>query len=271
MGIARRFQAWIGAAALALAGCATPEAPRTHLGAVLADDGDVSLAPGEAGRNVDDRGSALSHSAEAAALREQGDMMGAERAAELALGLDPGLAVAHTEWALAAEALGRPEELVAAHYALGARLAPDDARAQLLDAAWHARRGDHARALEAIDRALRADPREVEAHTRKGDLLTAQGDPAAALSCYLAALAIDPHNVPALVGVADAAERVGDKGAAESALRTLIAQVPDPTLHRSRLIAFLRRTGQQARANAEQRLLDAEAPKDPRKLRKLRR
>lgn len=274
MAIARTTRASIAAATLGLAGCATPggpPTPRTHLGAILADDGDVTLVPGDAGRNADDRGSALSLTSDAAKLREHGDPAGAERAAERALDLDPGLAAAHTEWALAAEALGRAEELVAAHYALGARLAPDDARAQLYDAAWHARRGDHARALEALDRALEADPRDVEAHTRKGDLLSAQGDPGAALSCYQAALAIDARSVPALVGKADAAERAGDKAAAEDALRTLIAHVPDPTIHRSRLIAFLRRTGQHARANAEQRRLDAEAPKDSRRLRKLRR
>lgn len=276
MALAGLVHRWMarGVLALAASSCATPQDPpetRTHLGAVLEDDGAVALAPPQAGRSDGDRGDAEGRAADAAHKREQGDFAGAEQAAEEALRKDPGLAVAHTEWALAAEALGRPTELVAAHYALGARLAPDDARAQLLDAAWHSRRGDSARALEALDRALLADAKDVEAHTRKGDLLAARGDAALALASYQAALAIDARRIPALVGKADAAERLGDKAAAEEALRAIIAQVPNPTVHRSRLIAFLRRTGQGARADAEQRLLDQAEPKDSRKLRKLRR
>lgn len=264
----------VGAAGLALS-CATPpvhQAPRTHLGAVLDDAGGaVSLSPAEAGRSNSDRELARERAADAGRRLDEGDLAGAELAAEEALRLDPGLGIAHSEWARAAEALGRPAELVAAHYSLGARLAPEDARPQLLEAAWHERRGDGARALEAIERALRANPRDAEALTRKGDLLVARGDAAAALAAYDAALAVDAQRLPALVGKADAAERAGDPAAAEAALRAIIAAVPNPTLHRSKLIALLRRTGQSARADAEQRLLDREQPKDPRKLRKLRR
>ncbi len=246
--------------------------PRSHLGAMLhQEDGTVTLEPAATGRTESDRGHAQAKVDEAGRLREQGNFPGAELAAEEALRLDPGLAAGHSEWALAAEALGRPLELVAAHYSLGARLAPDDAHAQLVEAAWHVRNGDGSRALEALDRALRADPRSAEALTRKGDLLMVRGEHAAALLSYQAALLIEPQRIPALVGKADAAERVGDRAAAEDALRALIEQVPGATVHRSRLIAFLRRTGQAARADVEQRLLDEQEPKDLRKLRKLRR
>lgn len=264
----------VGAAGLALACATSPEqsAPRTHLGAVLDESGGaVSLSPAEAGRSDHDRELARARAEDAARRLDQGDLAGAELAAEEALRLDPGFAIAHSEWARAAEALGRPAELVAAHYSLGARLAPEEARPQLLESAWHERRGDGARALEAIERALRANPSDPEALTRKGDLLAARGDPAAALAAYDAALAVDAQRLPALVGKADAAERAGDPAAAEAALRAIIAAVPNPTVHRAKLIALLRRTGQTARADAEQRLLDREQPKDSRKLRKLRR
>lgn len=258
-----------------LAGCASapqPEEQRHHLGVVLGATAEAAtLEAAAAGRTDRDRGQAQARVDEAGRRREAGDFSGAEAAATEALSLDPGLAAGHAEWALAAEALGRPVELLAAHYSLGARLAPDDARAQLIEAAWYVRSGDQARALEAIERALRAEPRNAEALTRKGDLLAALGDPAAALASYGAALVIEPQRVPALVGKADAAEKVGDTKAAEAALRALIDQLPDTNIYRSRLITFLRRTGQTARADAEQRALDAKDPKDSRKLRKLRR
>ncbi|MBI1949191.1 MAG: tetratricopeptide repeat protein [Deltaproteobacteria bacterium] len=261
--------------AAVLVACATPAAPpspRHHLGAVLGDSAAATtLEPAAGGRSESDRSQAQALVDAAAERRTHGDFFGAETAAAEALRLDPGLAAGHAEWALAAEALGRPVELVAAHYSLGARLAPDDARAQLVEAAWHVRSGDGGRALEAIDRALRAEPKNAEALTRKGDVVLSQGAAAAALSYYQAALALEPNRVPALVGMADAAERAGDLAAAEAALRALIGELPEATLYRSRLIAFLRRSGQVARADAEQRLLDAKEPKDARKLRKLRR
>ncbi len=255
------------------AGCASAPPPhRTHLGAVLDLPGDdVELAPApEEGRTDDDRARAKQLLADGARLRDQGDLAGSQKALEQALQLDASLARAHVEWALTSEGLGVDPALVAAHYQLGARLAPDDARAQTLAASWAERHGDVTRALEGYDRAIAADPRSVEALCRKAGLLLTRGDPAAAVTSYERALAVDDQSVPALMGLAHAAEVAGDADKAEHALRSLVTRFPTATIYRSRLIELFHRTGQTAKARAAQRELDKLLPKDTRHLRKLR-
>ena len=263
-----------GVVAFADAACVSqPPAHRTHLGAVLdLPNTEVALDDTPAqGRTDDDRGKAQKLMADGARLRDEGDLPGSQRALEQALQLDASLARAHVEWALTAEGLGVDSQLIAAHYQLGARLAPDDPRAQTLAAAWAARQGDFDRALEGYDKALAVDPKSVEALCRRADVLVARGDQQAAVASYQKALEVDARWVPALIGMMDAAEKAGALDVAERAGRQLVALFPEATLYRTRLIAFYRRTHQTAKASAAQKELERLQPKDTRRLRNLRR
>lgn len=267
------YRARVPALAFALAlvlGCGTPEKPRahTHLGAIL-DRDEVALdAP--AGRTEDDRAKAEALVAEGAKLRDSGDLAGSQAVLEEALKLDASLARAHVEWALTAEALAADPALISAHYQLGARLAPEDTRAQLFAAAWAARQGDDVVALESFDRAVAADPQNKEAVTRRGDLKATRGDLDGAINDYRLALGVDAAFVPAWVGLADVAERAKDNAAAEEAHKSLVKLYPDATHYRGKLVAFYRRTGQAVKEAAAKRELEKIEPRDPRKLRKLR-
>jgi tetratricopeptide (TPR) repeat protein len=254
----------------ALVGCNTPEKPRahTHLGAIL-DREEVALDP-PTGRTEDDRAKAEGLVVEGAKLRDSGDLAGSQAALEEALRLDASLARAHVEWAMTAEALAADPALISAHYQLGARLAPEDSRAQLLAAAWAARQGDDVVALEAFDRAVAADPTNVEAVSRRADLKAVRGDLDGAINDYRLALGADAAFVPAWVGLADVAERAKDNNAAEEAHKSLVKMYPDATHYRGKLVAFYRRTGQSAKEAQAKRELEKIEPKDTRKLRKLR-
>ncbi|HEY4223820.1 MAG TPA: tetratricopeptide repeat protein [Myxococcota bacterium] len=262
--------ALFAASALALACAAPAPVHRSHLGALL-DTSPPALDPTPQGRTDSDRQKAQALLADGARLRDAGDLPASAHALEQALQLDASLARAHVEWALTAEGLGVSPELINAHYQLGARLAPDDARAQTLAAAWAARQGDSDRALEGYDRALSIDPKSTDALARKGDLLEAKNDHAGAVTSYQQALALDAKYVPALIGMSDAAEHAGRLDVAEKTALDLVAALPDVPLYRTRLIEFYRRTNQPAKAAAAQRELDKLDPKDSRHLRKLRR
>lgn len=264
------------AAAVAPTGCAAPEPAGggpgdldAALDDALAGGGDPSLG-GKPGRTAADRARAEALVAEGTRLRDAGDLPGSRQVLDQALQLDASYARAHVEWALTAEGLAVEPALVASHYQLGARLAPQDPRAQLLAAAWAARQGDAARALEGYDRALVADPRSIEAWARRGDLLLARGDALAAVASYERARAVDPAFVPALMGLADAGEKAARPDVAEAAHQELVELFPRVAIYRTRLIAFYRRTGQDDKATAAQRALDKVQPGDTRKLRKLR-
>lgn len=261
---------FLAAAAGACAGCAAPEKPRahTHLGAIL-DREEVALDP-PTGRTDEDRVKAEALVAEGRTLRDSGDLAGSQAVLEEALRLDASLARAHVEWAMTAEALAADPALISAHYQLGARLAPEDSHAQLLAAAWAARQGDDVVALEAFDRAVAADPTNIEAVTRRADLKAIRGDLDGAINDYRLALGTDAKFVPAWVGLADVAERAKDNAAAEEAHLSLVKMYPDATHYRGKLVAFYRRTGQTAKEAAAKRELEKLEPKDTRKLRKLR-
>ena len=258
--------------ATACAACAAPGPQhRVHLGADLDAPVEPGLSdPSPQGRTDDDRQRAQALLADGEKLRDSGDLAASAHALEQALQLDASLARAHVEWALTAEGLGVSPELINAHYQLGARLAPDDPRAQTLAAAWAARQGDVERALEGYDRALAVDPKSVEALCRKGDLLEAKGDHAGATALYKKALDVDGKRVPALIGLADVSEKTGALDAAEKSDLELVSLFPDAPMYRTRLIAFYRRTGQGAKAAAAQKDLERLQPKDTRHLRQLR-
>jgi tetratricopeptide (TPR) repeat protein len=261
------------AAVLVAASCGTaPPAHRTHLGAIVDLPGDVQLAePPPAGRTDDDRAKAKQLLDDGVRLRDSGDLAGSQRSLEEALQLDASLARAHVEWALTAEGLAVEPALINAHYQLGARLAPDDARTQVLAAAWAARQGDADRALEGYDRALKSDPKNVDALCRRADLLlSAKSDATGAVTSYQKALDVDAKSVPALMGLADAAEKAGSLDVAEKSWHALIDQFPDAPLYRTKLIEFFRRTHQKAKASEAQRDLDKLQPRDTRRLRALR-
>lgn len=264
------------AGGVAPTGCAAPEPAAGgpgDLDAVLDDaraEGSDPSLDGKPGRTAADRARAEALVAEGTRLRDAGDLPGSRRVLDQALQLDASYARAHVEWALTAEGLAVEPAQVASHYQLGARLAPQDARAQLLAAAWAARQGDTARALEGYDRALVADPRSLEAWARRGDLLLVRGDAPAAVASYERARAVDPTFVPALMGLADAGEQAARPDVAETAHRELVELFPRVAIYRTRLIAFYRRTGQDDKATAAQRALDKVQPGDTRKLRKLK-
>lgn len=224
-----------------------------------------------AGRTDEDRARAQALVVDGVRLREAGDLPASQAALEEALRLDASLANAHIEWAITAEGIGAATALVGAHHQLGARLAPENARAQLLAASWGARHGDASVALEFFERALAVDPSNVEARARKADLLFARGDLEGAIASYRLALSVDAASVPSWTGLAEAAEKADRREIAEEAHLALIELSPDATIYRTRLVAFYKRTGQAAKALAAQRELERRDPRDPRRLRKLRR
>jgi tetratricopeptide (TPR) repeat protein len=204
-------------------------------------------------------------------LRENGDLDGSRAALEQALAIDSAVAGPHVEWAITAEALSLDPGVIASHYRAGARLAPQDARAQTLAADFAARQGDIEGALDGYDRAIAADARCVEAHVRRADLLTAKGAVEPAIGDYRAALALDGSHVPALAGLTVAAERAEEMKLAEEAHKKLINLFPSVHHYKAKLVAFYKRTGDDAAARALERALERAEPRDNRKLRKLRR
>ena len=95
-------------------------------------------------------------------------------------------------------ALGNPQE-AGAEFARAARLAPRDSAVWTDIGRFRRANGDVAGALEATDRAVAANPRNVEALVLRGELTRGQYGLAAALPWFDRALAVDPSNVAALL------------------------------------------------------------------------
>ena len=92
-----------------------------------------------------------------------------------------------------------------------------------------------------------------------------------AMALYLAVTRRDPTRGDAQLGLARAAEANGALKIAERAMRQMIALKPKVSAHRQRLIAFYQRTAQPKKARRAKRDLERVAPKDKRRLRRLKR
>jgi tetratricopeptide (TPR) repeat protein len=107
-------------------------------------------------------------------------------------------------------------ERAAAEFARAAAAGPGDSMVWTDIAQFRLATGEMAGAIEAVDRAVGLDPRNVEALTLRGEVSRGQHGLAAALPWFDRALAIDPDNVPALL---ERAGTLGDVGRMRDMLR----------------------------------------------------
>ena len=107
------------------------------------------------------------------------------------LASDTLLAAAHSLRGTALNALGRPEEAVAA-FALTLSVTPDDAEAHLNCGNAFAELDDAAQAEQHIRRAIACDPAMAEAHASLGHLLASLGRLPEAIAANEAAIALRP-------------------------------------------------------------------------------
>lgn len=255
---------------LLASGCASGPAPAT------APEGDpvveVAEAPAE---KIDDE--TLPDTPRALALLDEGRARMQEGQAPRALELfdeaaraDPGLGLAHLEWAIAAQHAGLAADRVRPRLTRALSLLPDNPRAHYVAAAFEESQGNLDAAREGYQLVLELRPSYAEASLRLGQAELARGAPAEALARFDDVLRADPDHVPALLGRTDAAEALGDLEKAESSLRHLVRIHPDRVAYRQRLIRFLREHDLDKEARAEQKQLDRVDPRKARKLRELR-
>ena len=102
------------------------------------------------------------------------------------------------------------------------------------DPAFHNNRGTallalgrHGAAEAAFRRALELNPAYAEAHNNLGNALQEQGHPEAAIGCYGAALAARPNYPEALSNLGRAQRALGDLAAAEASFRAAVSLRPD--------------------------------------------
>ncbi|MFN3597924.1 MAG: tetratricopeptide repeat protein, partial [Rubricoccaceae bacterium] len=81
-------------------------------------------------------------------------------------------------------------------------------------------------AREALEEALRLDPRLLPARVNLGTALLASGDAAAAARALEAALRLDPAHVPALGNLGVAQMRLGQTARAQRTFERLLALAP---------------------------------------------
>ncbi len=202
--------------------------------------------------------------------REAGAHAEAMRLLDGALRADPGLAVAHLEWAVAAQYLGVAPEEIQNHLDRAVTLAPDSARARQVRASFLLAQGDHNGATTDAERALVLRPELPGTRLLLARIAQQRDKPKAARDHYRVLLERDPQHIAALLGVAATSEQLGEIEIARDALLQVAALQPDVVGHRRRLIAFFNRTGDEAAAKEQRAILDEIAPREVRKLRALK-
>ncbi|WP_237365318.1 tetratricopeptide repeat protein [Rhizorhapis sp. SPR117] len=106
------------------------------------------------------------------------------------------------------------------------RLAPDNSRSWTDIARFRLALGDQGGAVIAADRAVRADPRNVDAIIFRGMLVRDQYGPLAAIPWFQKALALDSNNVPALTEYAATLAELGQARRMLAVTRRIIALDP---------------------------------------------
>jgi Flp pilus assembly protein TadD len=88
------------------------------------------------------------------------------------------------------------------------------------------RSGNPAAALQVADGLLAANPRDAEAHARRGRALLAMDRPGEAAEDLAEAARLQPNDVSILAALAAAREAGGDSAAAEASWRVVLARSP---------------------------------------------
>lgn len=261
------------AAGLLLGGCASDPAP-------VRESPDPAASPGAGqasgpGEKLDDdqlpnADRAFDLVVAAKDKREAGEHAEAMQLLDEAIDADPGLAVAHLEWAVAAQYLGVEPEDIQNHLDRAITLSPDSARARQVRATYLLERGDHNGATADAERALVLRPELPGTRLLLARIAQQRDKPTAARDHYRVLLERQPQHIAALIGVATTSEKLGELDPAREALLKVAELQPDHIGHRRRLIAFFTRTGDEAAAKAQRKALDQIDPKKVRKLRQLR-
>ncbi|HSB68942.1 MAG TPA: tetratricopeptide repeat protein [Candidatus Methylomirabilis sp.] len=159
-------------------------------------------------------------------LGKHGDLEGGVSLLRRAIDLDPSLADAHFNLAIAYGKLGRPDAAIAAMRE-AVRLQPDDAEAHLRLGGWLFERGLLAEACEAYERAATLQMDSLEAWLRLAQSYEAAGRARAAVAAYRRVLGLLGRDSTALVmALYRVAMQAGDGPAAVEAARKLRAVQP---------------------------------------------
>jgi predicted O-linked N-acetylglucosamine transferase (SPINDLY family) len=113
-------------------------------------------------------------------------------------------------------------------------------------------RGDSARAIESIARAIRLDGRQAAFHNTLGDVLRSQGKCVAAVACYQRALQLRPNYAEAHNNLGIALAELGQLAAAIASYRCALQLQPNYAEAHHNLGVALRSQGQLAAAAASE-------------------
>ena len=146
-----------------------------------------------------------------------------------ATALDPNFAMAHARIGYTyTSSLGRPREAIPsleAAFRLSAKLTPSD---RLHIAAWYALANfDYAGAITAYQALIVNNPRDVEAQTRLGSLLSGERRPTEAIAVLQRALVIDPNSATTWNVLSGVQNRAGMGEQAVASARRYVALLPD--------------------------------------------
>ena len=159
------------------------------------------------------------------ALRDQGKLAEAVKAAQRALALDSNSADALSCLAHALRWQGRHSEArAAAEQAV--RLDPGHSRAWFNLGAALVGEGALEQGIQAYRKALELEPNFSEAWSNLGGVLCARGESAAGIAAYRQAIAINPRLAPVWSNLGDALTQAGQLEEAERALRSAVEFAP---------------------------------------------
>jgi Tfp pilus assembly protein PilF len=136
---------------------------------------------------------------------------------------------------------------------------PNEAVPWYMLAGMDARDGHNTEARRDYEQALRADPRNGYAHIRYARFLAAHGDVTAALTQSARAVALLPNIASCWMIHGDILNQTGKYDAALIAYQKSAALDPDEADVRTRIIAVLRKLGDNARADRMEQALKRQA------------
>jgi len=194
------------------------------------------------------------------ALAAAGDLKGAAECLKRVGVAFPQWGLGQIELADVLVRLGADDPALEKALAAARALEPLNPRAWILTGRGYEKRGNSALAIEAYARAAELRPDLLEPHERLSALLFETGRGPEAVAHFKAVLEAHPEDRIARVSYADALEQAGDLKGAEEQLRTLVKDAPKSLPYRRRLIEFLERSGQAAKAAEETRKRDALRP-----------
>jgi tetratricopeptide (TPR) repeat protein len=194
------------------------------------------------------------------ALAAAGDLKGAAECLKRVTAAFPQWGLAQVELADTLVRAGADDPMTEKALAAARALEPLNPRAWMLTGLAQEKKGSAAGAIEAYARAAELRPGFLEAHERLSALLFDSGRVAEAAPHLKAVVEARADDRIARANWAEALEKSGDLEGAELQLRILIEDAPKSLPYRRRLIDFLERTGQTAKAAEETRKRDALHP-----------